>query len=226
MRPAWVAWAVPLVLGLTGAAHAAPPEEAIIPIERYTSEKARSLAVTHQRQLRQLYDVIYRCYEWMEVPERGLGFITPKGASGDERYLNLWVWIDQQITPAFAAAPVSQRASAMFQAYGLDLLRRLSSHSKLVEDPSLTGFAVILTWIKPGSEPQPGRPGVHETLSVFVDKSTLQQFLERRVSPAEFIQRAIINGFDGQTGLGRLPLEILGPGPDRATVKADGTPAC
>jgi hypothetical protein len=206
------------VSGLMGAAHAAPPEEAIIPVERYTSEKARTLATTHQSRLRQIYDAIYKCYEWMEIPKRGLGFVAPKGTQGDERYLKVWVWIDQQITPAFAAAPASQRASAMFQLYGLELLRQLSSPGEFRHDPALAGFAVILTWLKPGSESRPGGPTVNETLSVFVDKGTLRHFLERQVSPAEFVRRALINGFDGQTELGRLPLEV--------SFRADSTSPC
>lgn len=226
MRPGWVAWVVLLALGVAGAAHAAPPEEGIIPIERYTTEKARALALTHKNQLKRIYDVIYRCHEWMEIPKRGLGFVAPRGTQGDERYLKVWVWIDQRMTPAFAAAPVHQRASAMFQRYGLDLLRLISSHPPLMQDPALTGFAVVLTWMKPGSEPRPGIPGVNETLSVFADRTTLQRFLQRQVSPAEFIQRALIAGFDGQTELGRLPLEISDPEPARAPVSADGSPGC
>lgn len=223
LRP--LACAVILLIAMIGVTHAAPPEEAIIPIERYTTEKGRSLALAYRSQLRQIYDTIHGCHDWMEIPKRGLGFITPRGVPGDERYLNLWVWIDQKMTPAFAAAPPHLRASAMFQRYGLDLLRRLSIHPPLRDDPSLTGFSVVLTWMKPDGEPRHGVPGVNETLSVFVDKATLKRFLEGEVSAAEFVERAAINGFDGRTDLGRLPLQIQHPGPARA-IPTDGRPAC
>lgn len=206
MKPGWVAWILFLGVCVTGPARAAPPDKAIAPIERYTTDKARSLAGTHQRQLRQIYDAIHRCHEWTEIQR--LSFVTPKGTQDDARYLNVWVWIDQKITPAFAAAPAPSRASAMFQHYGIDLLRHLASHPPLAQDPALTGFAVVLTWMKPDFEPRPGVPGVSETLAVFVDKTTLQRFLARQALPAEFIQQAMINGFDGQAELAQLAGEV------------------
>ena len=206
MRPGWVGWVLLLLVGAAGPAHAAPPDVAIIPVERYSTDKARSLATTHQRQLRQIYDVIYRCHEWMDIQR--LSFVTPKGTRDDERYLNVWVGVEQKITPAFAAAPSALRASAMFQHYGIDLLRHLASHPPLVQDSALTGFAVVLTWMKPNFEPRPGVAGVSETLALFVDKTMLQQFLGRQASPAEFIQRAMINGFDGQAELEQLAGEV------------------
>ena len=225
MRLRWIVSAGFFLVFVT-AAYAAPPEEAIIPLERYTTQKARSLATTHQKALRQIYDVIYHCYDWMEIPKRGIGFITPKGVTGDARYLNLWVWIDQQVTPAFAAAPAHRRAEAMFEHYGLDLLRRLSSHPPILEDPAVTGFGVVLSWTRPDGKPSPGVLGVNETLSVFIDKVTLQRFFKREAPPAEFIQRAIINGFDGTTELGRHSLEILDPEPVRVPARADSHSAC
>lgn len=223
MRLGRVAWVLFLLVFVTGPADAAPPDEAIIPVDRYTTDKARSLATTHRRHLRQIYDGIYRCHEWMEIQR--LSFVTPKGTPDDERYLNVWVWVEQKITPAFAAAPAPLRASAMFQRYGMDLLRHLSIHPPLVQDPALTGFGVVMTWMKPGGEPRPGVLGVNETLVVFVDKHALQRFLRREVSSAEFIQRAIVQSFDGVTDLGRLPLEIPDPGPARAFLN-DGAPTC
>jgi hypothetical protein len=206
MRLGWGAWVLFLLVCVTAPAQAAPPDQAIIPIERYTTDKARSLATTHERHLRQIYDVIHRCHEWMEIQR--LSFVAPRGTRDDARYLNVWVWIDQKITPAFAAAPAPLRASAMFQHYGIDLLRHLASHPPLAQDPALTGFAVVLTWMKPNFEPRPGVPGVSETLAVFVDKTTLQRFLARQALPAEFIQQAMINGFDGQAELAQLAGEV------------------
>jgi hypothetical protein len=224
MKPGRGAWAGFLLVAAAGAVYAAPPEEAIIPVERYSTEKAKLLASTHKMQLRQIYDNVYRCYEWMDI--RRLSFVSPKEATGDDRYLTLWVEIVQQMTPAFAAAPPHRRASTMFQHYGIDLLRRTSSHQPFLRDPALAGFGVILTWTKPGGEPKREAPGVNETLALFVDKTTLERFLQRQTQPAEFVRRAIINGFDGTTRLGRFALEIGDAGPPRPAVTADGRPAC
>ena len=78
MRPGWVAWVLLLLVGAAGSAHAAPPDVAIIPVERYSTDKARSLATTHQRQLKQIYEVIYRCHEWMDIQR--LGFVTQESS--------------------------------------------------------------------------------------------------------------------------------------------------
>lgn len=209
MKPGrWVAaWGIILATAISQAP-AAPPDEAILPLEQYTTDKARALASRHQAQLRQLYDTIDRCYPWVEIVKGGLGFRKPKGVTSDDRYLSLWVWVDQRITPAFAAAPPERRASAMFQQYGVELLRRLSSQNPLAEDPALTGFAVVLTWVKPNGAPSPAQQEVLETLVVFVDRETTLSFLKRKLPPAEFLSKAMIFGFDGKLELGRLPIEL------------------
>ena len=216
MKPGrWIAaWGI-IFAAAVSQAPAAPPDEAILPLEQYNTEKARALASTYRTQLRQLYDAVDRCYPWVEIVKGGLGFRKPKGVSADDRYLSLWVLVDQQITPAFAAAPPERRASAMFQRYGVDLLRRLSSQKSLVKDPALTGFAVVLTWIKPNGLPNPPQQEVGETLAVFVDKDTTLAFLEREISPAEFLSKARVFGFDGKLELGRLPIDLVDHQEDR-----------
>lgn len=209
MRAGW--WAAALGIILVAAisqAHAAPPDEAILPLEQYTTDKARSLASRYQTQLSQIYETIDRCYPWIEIVKGGLGFRKPRGAKADDRYLSLWVWVDQQITPAFASAPAGRRASAMFQRYGVDLLRRLSSQKPLSADPALAGFAVVLQWVKPNGLPRQAQPDVLETLALFADKETTSGFLERKLPPAEFLSKALIFGFDGKQELGRLPIEL------------------
>lgn len=210
MKPwRWLtAWGIILAVAVSHAP-AAPPDEAILPVEQHKTDKARALASTYRTQLRQIYDAVDRCYPWVEIVKGGLGFRKPKGVSADDRYLSVWVLVDQQITPAFAAAPPERRASAMFQRYGVDLLRRLSSQKSLVKDPALTGFAVVLTWIKPNGLPNPPQQEVGETLAVFVDKDTTLAFLERELSPAEFLSKARVFGFDGKLELGRLPIELV-----------------
>lgn len=200
-------------------AHSAPPDEAILPIEQYTTDKARSLASRYRAQLRGLYEKIDRCYPWIEIVKGGLGFRKPKGVKADDRYLSLWVWVDQQITPAFASAPADKRASAMFQRYGVELLRSLSSQKPLSADPGLAGFAVVLQWVKPNGPPRQAQTDVLETLALFADKETTSSFLEQKVSPAEFVSKALIFGFDGKQELGRLPIEL-------ADHQGEQPPAC
>lgn len=195
-----------LLLALAGGTQAAPLEEAIIPLEQYTSDKARALATTYHVQLRQIYENVHHCLPWLDIGKHGLGFRTPRGAQGDDRYLSIWVWVEQQSNPGFAALPPARRASAMVSRYGVDLLRRLSSHPQLAAEPRLAGYSVVLTWLKPDG--RSGSQPVSETLAVFVDKTTLQGFFAQTVTPAEFVKRAIVAIFDGQTALGRLPLEI------------------
>jgi hypothetical protein len=181
-------------------------DEAIMGIEQYKTPKARTLASTHQPLLKQMREEIYNCMPWVGVQKAGIGFRQPKGAAEDDRYLSVWIMIDQDEDARFAALPAERRASAMFSRYGTDLLRRMAALQPLVADPNVQGFSVVLSWLKPGTggAVQP----VNETLALFVDKQTTLSFLAKRVSAGEFTRRAKFSVFDGVQDMGRLPLEV------------------
>ena len=195
-----------IVLALASGAAAAPPEEAIAPLDRYTTEKGKILGRTFEAKLRQIYDRVYLCRPWLDVHKSGLSFSRATGAPGDDRYLNIWVSVDQKITPEFAALPQARRASAMFSRHGVDLLRQLAADAEIFSSPALTGYSVILTWLKPDARSDEGQKA--ETLGVFADKATVRAFLAKRIGAQEFARRATIVAFDGQDRLGRLSLEI------------------
>ncbi len=199
---------VVMLLGLAGGVHAAPPEAAIIPLDQYKSDTARSLATSYSPLLRQIYDNVYHCLPWLDIKEHGLGFRIPRTAQGDGLYLSIWVWVEQQITPDFASLSPAHRASAMFSRYGVDLLRRLSNHPQLASEQGLTGYSVVLSWLKPDRRTKSGAEVVAETLAVSIDKTTVQRFFAQQVTPAEFADRATVAVFDGKSELGRLALEI------------------
>ena len=181
-------------------------DEAIMGIEQYKTPKARTLATTHQPLLKLMREEIYNCMPWVGVQKAGIGFRQPKGAAEDDRYLSVWIMIDQDEDARFAALPAERRASAMFSRYGTDLLRRMAALQPLVADPNVQGFSVVLSWLKPGTggAVQP----VNETLALFVDKQTTLSFLAKRVSAGEFTRRAKFSVFDGVQDMGRLPLEV------------------
>ena len=181
-------------------------DEAIMGIEQYKTPKARTLATTHQPLLKLMREEIYNCMPWVGVQKAGIGFRQPKGAAEDDRYLSVWIMIDQDEDARFAALPAERRASAMFSRYGTDLLRRMAALQPLVADPNVQGFSVVLSWLKPGTggAVQP----VNETLALFVDKQTTLGFLAKRVSAGEFTRRAKFSVFDGVQDMGRLPLEV------------------
>ena len=184
----------------------AAADEAIMGIDQYKTPKARTLATTHQALLQQMREEIYHCMPWVGVQKAGIGFRQPKGATDDDRYLSVWIMIDQDEDARFSALPAERRASAMFSRYGTDLLRRMASLQPLVADPNVQGFSVVLSWLKPGTggAVQP----VNETLALFVDKQTTLGFLGKRVSAGEFTRRAKFSVFDGVQDMGRLPLEV------------------
>jgi len=184
----------------------AAADEAIMGIDQYKTPKARTLATTHQALLQQMREEIYHCMPWLEVPKEGIGFYKPRDASKDDRYLSVWIMIDQDEDARFSALPAERRASAMFSRYGTDLLRRMAALQPLVADPNVQGFSVVLSWLKPGTggAVQP----VNETLALFVDKPTALGFLGKRVSSSEFTRRAKFSVFDGVQDMGRLPLEV------------------
>jgi hypothetical protein len=184
----------------------AAADEAIMGIDQYKTPKARTLATTHQALLQQMREEIYHCMPWVGVQKAGIGFRQPKGATEDDRYLSVWIMIDQDEDARFSALPADRRASAMFSRYGTDLLRRMAALQPLVADPNVQGFSVVLSWLKPGTggAVQP----VNETLALFVDKPTALGFLGKRVSSSEFTRRAKFSVFDGVQDMGRLPLEV------------------
>ena len=184
----------------------AAADDAIMSIDQYKTAKARSLATTHQPLLKQMREEIYYCMPWVGVQKAGIGFRQPKGAVEDDRYLSVWIVIDQDEDARFAALPTERRASAMFSRYGTDLLRRMAALQPLVADPNVQGFSVVLSWLKPGTGGA-GQP-VNETLALFVDKQTALGFLGKRLAAGEFTRRAKFSVFDGVQDMGRLPLEV------------------
>lgn len=186
----------------------AQSDDALIPLEKYTTPKAKTLATTYKARLIQFYDHIYSCMPWLSVMKNGIGFPRRKGDDTDYRYLSVWIAVDQQDDGSFAALPQERRVSAMFSRYGVDMLRRLTALTDVASDANLDGFSVVLSWLKPGTGNKPGVQPVNETLALFVDKATLQDFLAKRLPAAEFTNRAKFSVFDGQDPVGRVPLEV------------------
>src|SRR5260370_1706961 len=181
----------------------AAADEAIMGIEQYKTPKARALATTHQPLLKQMREEIYHCMPWVGVQKAGIGFRQPKGAAEDDRYLSVWIMIDQDEDARFAALPAERRASAMFSRYGTDLLRRMAALQPLVADPNVQGFSVVLSWLKPGTggSVQPA----NETLALFVDKQTTLGFLAKRVAAGGVSPPGEFSGFCRVQDLRRPP---------------------
>jgi hypothetical protein len=193
------------VLLFAGFAEAASPsEDRILGLDRYTSEKGRALGSTYGTSLRQLNATIYHCMPWLEVPREGIGFYKPRDASRDDRYLSIRVYIEQEASTQFTAMPVEQRASSMFSRYVGPLLRRMTANRAMLNDGSVDGFTVILEWLK--ETPMSGGRPVHETIAVFLDKTTAVDYLQGAVKASNLPGRARIYGWDGETPLGKLRL--------------------
>ena len=195
------------VLVVSGGVIHAAPEDALMPLEKYTTLKGKSLASAHRNRLLQFSEQIYNCMPWLWVYPGGLGFRPPRDAGSDDRYLSAWIYVDQREDAVFAALPQERRVSAMFSRYGVDMLRRLAGLPDVVGDGDVAGLSVVVTWLKPGTS-RPGRKAVNETLALFIDKATALDFLAKRVSPEEFTNRAQFTLFDGQDALGRVPMEV------------------
>src|SRR5216683_8103997 len=189
-----------------GVSHAAP-EDALMPLEKYTTLKGKSLASAHRTRLLQFSAQIYNCLPWLDVRPGGLGFPRARESEADDRYLSTWIYVDQREDPVFSALPQERRVSAMFSRYGVDMLRRMAALSDVVDDGDVAGLSVVLSWLKPGTT-RPGKQAVNETFALFVDKATAADFLAKRVGPEEFVNRAKFNLFDGESLVGRVPLEV------------------
>ena len=193
-------------VSLTAQAYAAPAD-ALMPIEQYTTAKARGLANAHRLRLIEFSEQIYNCMPWLAVYPGRLGFPKYKDSVADDRYLSTWIWVDQRENADFAAVPQERRASAMFSRYGVDMLRRMAAMSDVVDDGDVAGLSVVLSWLKPGTS-SPGKQPVNETFALFIDKATAADFLAKRVGAEEFVNRAKFNLYDGESLVGRVPLEV------------------
>ena len=200
--------AVLLLLGVCFAAQvSAAPADALMPVEKYTTAKAKNLANAHRLRLIEFSEQIYNCMPWLAVYPGRIGFPRYKDSPGDDRYLSTWIWVDQREDPVFAALPQERRASAMFSRYGVDMLRRMAELTDVVADADVAGLSVVLSWLKPGTS-RPGQQPVNETFALFIDKATAADFLAKRVGPEEFISRAKFNLYEGESLVGRVPLQV------------------
>ena len=195
------------LLLLSPAAVAAPNDDRVLPVDQYTSDKGRQLAAAYDPALRTLNTYLYYCLPWVEVQRHSIGFYKPKNAEQDDRYLSVRLFIEQDPSPEFAAMPVEQRASAMFSRYVGSWLREMTRERRLLNDPSVGGFAVLLEWQKHGVRGADSRP-VHETIAVFVEKSLATRYLSRAITARDLAAKARVLGFDGETHLG--PLKVAG----------------
>ena len=184
-------------------APAAPSDDSVLPVDQHTSEKGKRLAAKYTPALRELSAKVYHCMPWVETKKNGIGFYKPKHLEGDNRYLSINLYIDQQPSAEFAAYKVEDRASRMFSRYVGPMLRRLASPPGLMADPSLDGFTVILEWLKQVPTSASARP-VHETIAVFLERPVVADYVSGRITSRDLAARARVLGWDGETSLGPL----------------------
>jgi hypothetical protein len=198
-----------LILGLVfaGGALAAPAEDRLLPVDQYTSDKARTLATTHRQALRDLNAGIYHCMPWVELQKHSIGFYKPKHLTGDDRYLSLRIYIEQDPSTEFARLRVEDRASAMFSRYVGPLLRRMTKDPAVIADPALDGFTVILEWMKQAPQ-APGERPIHETIAIFIEKPVAKEYLGGVIPITDVAAQVRVLGFDGETALGPLRLAV------------------
>jgi hypothetical protein len=195
-----------LSLSLVGSASAAgAPEDRILPVEQYTSEKARTLASTYRGVLRDMNAGIYHCLPWVEVQRASIGFFKPKGSQQDDRYLSVRLYIEQEPSSQFSGLAVEERASSMFSRYVGPMLKRMSMSPALMADPSVDGFTVILEWLKQVPASASARP-IHETIAVFIDKASAVDYLNGVVKGRDLASKSRVMGWDGETSIGQLRL--------------------
>jgi hypothetical protein len=189
----------------TGAAMAAPrpgaSDEKIFPVQQYSSDKAKQLAATYEGSLRQLEASFYHCLPWVEVEPQSIGFFKPRGASGDQRYLSIRFYVDQEPSAQFAALGRDGRIASMFSRYVGPVVQRMTRVApELLRDPQVDGFSVVVTWLK--QVPKPGDRPVHEAIATFVDRDTAVEYVGGTLHAPELAARARVLAFDGETPLG------------------------
>ena len=207
VRPTLVAALVLACVMSAGRAAAAPPEDRLLPVELYTSDKARTLGATHREALRTLNAGVYHCMPWVEIQKHSIGFFKPKHATVDDRYLAIRIYIEQDPSPEFSRFRVEERASAMFSRYVGPMLRRMTKDRAVAADATLDGFTIILEWMKQVPR-APGERPIHETIAVFIEKAVAVDYLAGALPITEVAAKARVLGFDGETALGPLRLAV------------------
>jgi hypothetical protein len=204
--PKYLAAAVVIAaLAAAPAAQAAPSEEKILGVDQYTSDKGRTLATKYAPVLRDLNAKVYHCMPWTEVQKQSIGFFKPKYLQGgDDRYLSIRLYVEQDASPQFASLRFDERASSMFSRYVGPMLQRMSGNGALVRDPNVDGFTVILEWLK--QTPAAGARPIHETIAVFVERPTVAEYLSGAARTTELVTKARVFGWDGETPLGQQRL--------------------
>jgi hypothetical protein len=186
-------------------APAAPSDDSVMPVDQHTSEKGKRLAAKYTPALRELSAKVYHCMPWVEAKKNGIGFYKPKHLEGDNRYLSINLYIDQQPSPEFAAFSIEERASRMFSRYVGPMVRRMAATPGLLNDSSLDGFTVILEWLKQMPTSPNARP-VHETIASFLDRASAADYVAGRVPARDLASRARVLAWDGETSLGPIRL--------------------
>jgi len=184
---------------------AAPSDDSVLPVDQHTSEKGKRLAAKYTPALRELSAKVYHCMPWVEAKKNGIGFYKPKHLEGDNRYLSINLYIDQQPSPEFAAFSIEERASRMFSRYVGPMVRRMAATPGLLNDSSLDGFTVILEWLKQMPASPNARP-VHETIASFLDRASAADYVAGRVPARDLASRARVLAWDGETSLGPIRL--------------------
>lgn len=205
MRSRLLVAALAASLVLAGGAPAAPPESHILPPAQHATEKGRALARKYAPALHELNAGIYNCMPWLDVPNDSIGFFKPKHLAGDERYLSLRIYVEQDPSPQFTALGFAGRASAMFSRYTGDMLRRMTQDAAILTDPDVSGFTLIIGWLKQAAPD--GRP-IHETIAIFADKADATAYLAGRAKIADLAGRALVLGYDGEKPLGKVALQV------------------
>jgi hypothetical protein len=116
--------------------------------------------------------------------------------------LTVWAWLDGDPPPG---VDLGARAVYAFGRHGHALFRRLVARSRVFGDSRVSGYGVILSWLRPtmgerGSE-RGGERGkiVGESLAVFSDKLDAANFVHETIAAAVFLERTEVRVFDGQT---------------------------
>lgn len=191
------------VLGLAGGAAAAPPDDAVLSLDQYTTDKGRRLAITHGQALRELNAEIYHCMPWVEAQKQSIGFFKPKHLAQDNRHLSVRIYIEQDPSPPFASLPIEEQASAMFSRYVGPLLHRMGRSAAVLADAEVDGFTVILEWLKQVPRAAGDRP-IHETIAAFLPKGVVANYLAGSLGARDLGVEARVLGWDGETALGPL----------------------
>ena len=184
-----------------------PDSKVVAPVKDYSNEKGKELALKYERDLNLLIPKIHRkfsCSDLQFMKNSGLYFGYMNEDPGKSPYLviNMFsttIWNIYRLD--FAS-----RYSTAFLQFGRTLLSA-GMDADFMKDTLISGICISLQWSKKDFWDEYSSSEA-ERFSIWSTTENIKDFLNNKISNQQFVNRAIILGYQGKVDLGIIELDL------------------